>query len=203
VANNNINIIKSAQPADKEFIKQRIDSAAQGIKNNDEENERAILDAIKNSPNQPNNQLNISSQMSNYNTQLTRYNTQLTSIFSGLGDPNQGLLKKLNDMNANISAYNTTNLSNTGAISTMDSTIQSTNTSYLSNITEINEKLKIIKEQIDKTDYEEISKKIEDYTTKQLYLTESILTNIASNKAEDDAFKVKLRERLKMDKMKE
>lgn len=206
--NNNVNNIKNTQPADKEFIKQRIDSAAQGIKTNDEQNEKAILDAIKNSP--TNTQPNITSQLTDYNTQLTRFNTNLTqnnnqlgSLFRGLGDPKEGLLKVINDMNLNIAAYNTTNVSNSSKVVDMESTIQTTNKAYLDNITDINEKLRIIKEKIDKTDYEEISKKIEDYTTKQLYLTDSILTNIASNKAEDDAFKVKLRERLKMDKMNE
>jgi hypothetical protein len=194
----NVNTIKKNQNADKKFIKDNIIEASKNIQNNDETNEKAILDAI----NKLQPQFNISSQFTDYNTQLTRYNTQLTSLFTGLGDPKEGLLKKINDMDADIAAYNTTNVTNSGAIANMESTIQTTNKLYLDNITDINNKLNIIKDQLDKRENEVINLNSDDYTRKQFELTHSILTNLATNKAEDDAFKVKLRERLKMDKMK-
>ena len=192
-----VDIIKQNQNEDKKFIKDKINEESKNIQDNDETNEKSILGAITNLQSQP----NISSQLTDYNTQLTRYNNQLTSIFNGLGDPNKGLQKVINNMNADIAAYNTSNIKNSSAIANMESTIQKTNIAYLDNIKDINEKINIVKSKIDNIDYEVMNKKIDDYTKKQLELTQSILTNINSNKTESDLFTNKLMARLKMDTM--
>jgi hypothetical protein len=209
---NDVKSIKSSQTVDRQFLKEKIDAAEQRIKNNEEENERAIITAIDNKiPNlsrfssrsfsEPSEIPKIDKMnefISAYNTNLIQNNTKLGELNTGLNDRKNGMIPKIDSMNANIVAYNTTNLSNTGAIATMGQTIQSTNTSYLNSINEINGNILKMKEKLDEFDYQAINTKIDAYTTEQLRLTNLILSNIDTYKEEDDIFKTELRSRLLM-----
>jgi hypothetical protein len=105
---------------------------------------------------------------------------------------------KMDKMNENINAYNTTNLSNTGAIQTMDKTIQSTNATYLKKLDDINFNILQNNQQTGNVDYDAINKKINNYNKEQLKLTKLILSNIDAYKVEDDIFKTDVRKRLLM-----
>ncbi len=104
----------------------------------------------------------------------------------------------MDKMNENINAYNTTNLSNTGAIQTMDKTIQSTNATYLKKLDDINFNILQNNQQTGNVDYDAINKKINNYNKEQLKLTKLILSNIDAYKVEDDIFKTDVRKRLLM-----